>query len=156
MVVTSTNIRKHTIAEVELIYKSTVKPSQRPKVTSSRHAYEVLLESWDIGKIEFIEQFKILLMNNANRVLGIYEVSTGGVAGTIADPKVIFSAALKANASGIILAHNHPSGNIKPSTTDVGQTSKIINGGEVLEIRILDHLIVTPDGYYSFKDEGLI
>src|SRR5690606_24853333 len=65
-------------------------------------------------------------------------------------------AALKANASGIILAHNHPSGNIKPSTADVGQTRKIINGGEVLEIRILDHLIVTPDGYYSFKDEGLI
>ena len=89
MVATSTNIRKHTIAEVELIYKSTVKPSQRPKVTSSRHAYEVLLENWDAGKIEFVEQFKILLMNNANRVLGMYEVSTGGVAGTIAERKEI-------------------------------------------------------------------
>nr|WP_262249906.1 JAB domain-containing protein [Parapedobacter soli] len=66
----------------------------------------MLLESWDTGKIEFVEQFKILLTNNANKVLGIYEISTGGVAGTIADPKVIFSAAVKTNASGIILAHN--------------------------------------------------
>lgn len=143
------------VAEIELVYRSMVKPSLRPKITSSKTAYEVLLQSWDENKIEFVEQFKILLMNTANRVLGIYELSTGGVAGTVADPKLIFSAALKANASGIILSHNHPSGNLKPSQADINLTRKIDEGGKILDVRVLDHLIMTPDGYYSFKDEGL-
>lgn len=99
------NQNLYQVAEVELLYRSTVKPALRPKITSSRTAYEVLLQGWDENKIEFVEQFKVLLMNTANKVLGIYEMSTGGVAATVVDAKLIFSAALKANASGIILSH---------------------------------------------------
>ncbi len=93
------------VAEVELTYKTNVRPSARPKITCSQDAHTLLNEYWDPGKIEFIEQFKGLLLNRANRVLGLVKVSTGGVSGTVADPKIIFMAALKANASGIILAH---------------------------------------------------
>src|SRR5690554_10481 len=97
--------RQFQVAEIQLYYKSKVKPSQRPKITSSKDAYSILLASWDDEKLEFVEQSKVLLLNRANRVLGIYEVSRGGVSGTVADPKLVFAAALKSNASAIILAH---------------------------------------------------
>ena len=142
------------VAEVELTYKTRVKPSARPKITSSQDAYAILNEHWDPGKIEFIEQFKALLLNRTNKVLGIVDISTGGVSGTVADPKIIFVAALKANASGIILAHNHPSGNLQPSQADNALTKKLKQVGEFLEIPVLDHIIITIDGYYSFADEG--
>jgi hypothetical protein len=87
------------VAEIQFTYKTKVKPSQRPKITSSKEAYAILLESWDEDKLEFVEQFKVLLLNRANKVLGIYEVSTGGVSGTVADPKLVFAAAINANAS---------------------------------------------------------
>src|SRR5690606_22036141 len=137
-------------------YKSKVKPSQRPKITSSKEAYEILLENWDEDQLEFVEQFKVLLLNRASKVLGIYEVSTGGVSSTVADPKLIFAAAIKGNASAMILAHNHPSGQLKPSDADINLTKKLKDGGKYLEISVLDHLIVTSEGYYSFADEGLL
>jgi DNA repair protein RadC len=141
------------IAEVELIYKTKVKASDRPKVTGSRDAYDILLANWDENKIGFVEQAKILLLNRAHRVLGIYEVSSGGITSTIVDPKVVFTAALKANACAIILAHNHPSGNLRPSAADQELTRKIKEGGKLLDISMLDHLIVTQEGYFSFADE---
>lgn len=95
-------------------------------------------------------------MNRANRVLGIYEVSSGGMSGTIAHPKLIFSTALITCASGIILAHNHPSGNAKPSSHDLELTKKIKMGGKLLDIEVLDHIIMTAEGYFSFTDERLI
>ena len=95
----------NTIAEVELIYKTTVKPSQRPQLKTSQDCYELFKLNWDENKIEFVEQFKVILLNKAQRVLGIYELSTGGVTGTVADPKLVFIAALKANACNIILSH---------------------------------------------------
>lgn len=144
------------VAEVELIYKSKVKASQRPKITTAKDAYEVLIKAWDENKIEFVEQFKVLFLNRSNKVLGIYEVSSGGISGTVADPRVIFAAALKANCSSIMLSHNHPSGNLKPSRQDEMLTQKIKQGGELLEIKLLDHLIVTSEGYYSFANEGLL
>lgn len=146
----------HRVAEVKLSYLNRVKPSERPQVTCSADSYNVLKESWDTGKLEFVEQFKVLLLNRANRVLGIYELSTGGVAGTVADPKLIFVAALKACASGIILSHNHPSGNHKPSQADLQLTKKIKQGGELLDIAVLDHIILTSEDYYSLADEGLL
>lgn len=142
------------VAEIELSYRNVVKPTQRPRVTSSKEAYNLLLSTWNENRIEFIEEFKILLLNTANKVLGIFEVSKGGVAGTVADPKLIFMAALKANASAIILSHNHPSGNLKPSPQDIDITRRIAEGGKLLDIRVLDHLILTTEGYYSFADEG--
>lgn len=144
------------VAEIELSYRNIVRISDRPKVKTSRDAYNVLLESWDKNKIEFIEQFKIILLNRASRVLGIYEVSSGGVTGTLVDPKIVFAAALKSNSSSIVLAHNHPSSNIQPSTEDINLTRKLKLGGSYLEINVLDHIIVTLTGYYSFVDEGRI
>ena len=97
-------------------------------MSSSKDAYSILLDSWDDEKLEFVEQFKVLLLNRANRVLGIYEASTGGVSGTVADPKLVFAAALKSNATAIILAHNHPSGQLKPSDADLKLTQKLKEG----------------------------
>ena len=95
-------------------------------------------------------------MKKAQRVLGIYELSTGGVAGTVADPKLVFMAALKANACKIILRHNHPSGNLKPSRADEELTKRIATAGMYLDIKVNDHIIITSEGYYSFADEGLL
>ena len=152
----STKNRRFEVAEIQLSYKSKVRPSHRPKITSSKEVYDILLENWNDDKLEFVEQFKVVLLNRANRVLGIYEVSTGGVSATIADPRLIFAAAIKANASAIILAHNHPSGQLKPSDADLKLTKKLKDGGLYLEINVLDHVIVTSEGYYSFADEGVL
>lgn len=151
------NLRKnYQVAEIQLSYKSNVKASLRPKINNSRDAYEVFISNWDDTKIEFVEQFKVMLTNRANKVLGIFEVSTGGVSGTVADPKLIFAAAIKANACGILLAHNHPSGTTQPSQADIVLTKKIKEGGKLLDVQLLDHIIVTPEGHFSFADEGLI
>jgi DNA repair protein RadC len=144
------------VTEIQLTYKSNVKPSQRPKITGSKDVYSIFKEQWDDTKIELVEQFKVMLTNRANKVLGIFEASTGGVSGTVADPKLIFAAAIKAGASGVILAHNHPSGNLTASQADIDLTRKMKEGGKFLEIQVLDHIIMTTEGYYSFADEGLL
>lgn len=144
------------VAEVQLIYKSKVKASLRPKITKSHDAFQVLKSNWNYETIEFIEEFKMLLLNRANRVLGMIDISLGGTAGTVADPKVIFAAAIKSNACGIILAHNHPSGNLNPSQADIDLTKKLKSGGQLLDIGVLDHIILTSEGFYSFTDEGMM
>lgn len=144
------------VAEIELVYKSKVKASERPKIITSKDAYKILLQTWDENKMELQEQFKILLLNRGNKVVGIYEVSTGGITGTVADPRLIFTAALKANAVALILAHNHPSANLKPSNADTMLTQKIREGGKLLDINVMDHLIICNEGYYSFADEGAL
>lgn len=144
------------VSEIELVYRTAIRPSQRPQVSSSASAYEILLAGWHPDRIEFIEQFKVLLLSRSNRVLGQYELSTGGTAGTVVDLRLIFAAALKANASGIIMAHNHPSGTLASSQADRDITKKIKDAGRILEIPLLDHLIVTTEGYYSFADQGML
>ncbi len=144
------------IAEIELVYKSSVKPSQRPEITCSRDGYELFLKYWDENKLEFVEEFKVILLNRAHKVLGICTLTSGGVSGTIADPKLAFVAALKANASYIMIAHSHPSGNLKPSKADGELTLKIKEAGKLLDLFLLDHLIITNEGYYSFADEGVL
>jgi len=146
----------NTVAEVQLIYKSKVKPSERPQIRSSKDCYEILKQTWDEDKIEFVEQFKVMLLNKAQKVLGIYEMSTGGVAGTIADIRLVFIAALKANACGVILSHNHPSGNLNPSKADEELTRKMKQAGMLIEIPVLDHIIMTSESYFSFADQGLL
>ncbi len=144
------------VAEVQLIYKSKVKPSLRPKITKSADAFEVLKKHWNQDTLEFVEEFKVMLLNRANRVLGIIEISTGGMSGTVADPKVIFAAAIKSAASSILLSHNHPSGNLVPSQADINLTRKLKSAGELLDIAVLDHIILTSESYFSFADEGLM
>ncbi|MEO8534511.1 MAG: JAB domain-containing protein [Flavobacterium sp.] len=141
-------------SEIELIYKTKVKASERPHITSSEAAYELALKNWNPGKIEFFEQFKILLLNKSNKVLGVYEVSSGGTAETFVDLRLLFSAALKANASGLIMIHNHPSGKTVPSDNDKLITRKIKEVGIMLKIEIIDHLIISLENYYSFADSG--
>lgn len=143
-------------AEVELVYRTKVKPSDRPKISSSHDVYVVLRNAWNLDTLDLLEEFKILFLNRANKVLGLYNLSKGGVSGTVADPKLIFSAALKINASGIILAHNHPSGNLNPSQTDIDLTRKCKEAGKTLEIQLLDHIIITSEQYYSMADEGVL
>ncbi len=142
------------VAEVELIYRSKVKASDRPKITRSNDAYELFIQCWDENKLEFVEEFKVMLLNKANKVLGICQLSTGAISGTVADPKLIFIAALKSNASYIVIAHNHPSGNLKPSKADEQLTLKIKEAGKFLDLPLLDHLIVTTEGYYSSQMKG--
>lgn len=137
-------------------YKSGVKAADSPKVNTSAKAYEVLLNAWNKDKIELSEQFKILLLNRASRVLGVCEISTGGISSTIVDPKLIFVTALKVHASSLIICHNHPSGNLKPSQEDISLTKKLKEVVTFLDLPILDHLIISQDGYYSFTDEGLL
>ena len=144
------------LAELQLVYKQQYKISERPQISTSEEAYRALLSVWNIETISFIEEFKILLLNRANKVIGCYNVSSGGICGTVADPRVIFAAALKACAVGLILAHNHPSGNLTPSEADLQLTRKLKEGGLLLDIAILDHIIITSEGYLSFADEGLI
>ena len=145
------------IAEVCLIYKSKVKASDRKKISCSRDAYKIFIDSWNPDTLEFLEEFKILLMNRSNSVLGILEISKGGISGTVSDVRVIFAAALKGNASGIICAHNHPSGNLNPSESDTRLTNKLKEAGNLMDIQLLDHLILSTEGdYYSFADNGLI
>ncbi|MEZ5017278.1 MAG: JAB domain-containing protein [Flavipsychrobacter sp.] len=144
------------ISEVELVYRTKVKASERPTVKSSIDAYNILLQYWDGNKIELLEQFKILLLNRASKVIGISEISSGGLTGTVVDPKIVFSTALKANAASIILSHNHPSGNLQPSKEDTALTTKMKEAGSFLDLRVLDHIIVTKEGYYSFADDGAL
>ncbi len=144
------------LAEIEVSYKSKVKSSQLKKITCSQDVYEVLKSIWSMDKIEYIEEFIILCLNRANKVLGWVKISQGGIAGTVCDPKVIFQAALKANASSIILSHNHPSGNTSPSQADKDITRKLVEIGKIHELPVLDHLIVTSESYFSMADESLM
>jgi DNA repair protein RadC len=144
------------IPDIEISYHPKLKVSQLPIVTDSKQAYNLLMQRWDKGKIQFIEEFRILLLNKNNRVLGIYHVSTGGLSNTVVDPKVVFITALKACATAIILAHNHPSGNLRPSNNDLLLTKRIKEAGQLLDIMVLDHLIITAEGYTSLNEDGYL
>lgn len=144
------------VSEIELIYRTKVKASERPQIKSSNDAYKLVLSAWNPDKIELFEQFKVLFLNNANRALGIYEISSGGITGTVVDLRLIFSAALKANATALIIIHNHPSGQLKASEADKQITRKINEAGKLLDISLLDSLIITPEHYYSFADDGAL
>ncbi len=144
----------HNIAEISIKYEPNFKMSELPKVSSSKDAYVILSGNWE--EMVYRESFKIILLNRGNKALGISTISKGGISGTVADPKIIFQIAIKANASSIILAHNHPSGNMKYSTQDLALTKKITAAGKTLDVAVLDHIILTDSGYYSFADNGLI
>ena len=144
------------VAEVELVYRTNVPASERMKISSSRDAYDILFNSWNQDKIDFIEESRLLLLSRTSKVLGIYNLSSGGMAGTVVDQRLVFIAALKANAHSIIISHNHPSGNTSPSEQDIRLTRNIYQAGKLLDIELLDHIIVSSNGYYSFADEGTL
>lgn len=150
-----TNMGLFTVSEVELHFKNKISPRDRPQIKGSRTAYDVLLSIWDINKIELVEQFAIMLLDSQCRCLGVSKLSTGGSSACIVEPKLIFATALKAQASGIILAHNHPSGCVKPSKADIELTETLTQGAKLLGMYITDHLIISRYDYHSFMENGL-
>lgn len=142
------------ISEIRVSYSNNKK--DRFKVTNSKQSYGILKASWSKSTIELQEEFKVLLLNRNNQVLGIYPLSKGGTSGTTVDAKLVFSVALKCNASSIIIAHNHPSCSLNPSEADKIITKKLKKAGQYLDIVLLDHLIITKDDFFSFNDNGLM
>ena len=146
---------KTEVEEIKISYLPT--NINNPKVRTSKEAYSVLIEAFDKGTIGLQESFVVMYLNNQNQAKGIYRHSTGGITSTIMDIRLIMSVALKSTSIGMILCHNHPSGNLEPSKADKTITSKIGEACKLFDIKLLDHLIVSPHGtYFSFQDENLL
>ena len=128
-------------------------PQKRTRISGSQDVFD---EVYPVMADLPHEEFWILLLNRANEVIGRNNLSKGGVSGTVVDAKMIFKMAIEKLASAIILAHNHPSGNLRPSQADISLTNKIRDAGNILDIPVLDHLIIGNGAYYSFKDEGIL
>ena len=140
------------VAEIQLSYRQTCRLGSI--ISTSKDAYEELRLWFPEETISLQERFVALYLSRANRVLGAYHASSGGITGTVADPRLIMTVALKTAAVGIILSHNHPSGNLKASAADIDLTKKIKEAGQLLDIQVVDHIILSSDGYYSFADDG--
>lgn len=143
-IIAALEIGKRRLSEDVLIKK---------KITSSEDAFHLLYA--ELSDKQY-EEFWVLMLDRANQVIRKVNISEGGMAGTVADPKKIFKIALELSASSIILAHNHPSNNLKPSQNDIDLTKKLRSAGKLLDLEVLDHLIFGNDNYYSFADEGII
>lgn len=142
------------VNEIKLSYSR--KGNTEKLISCSRDAVDVFRQYFDIDEIDYRESFFALYLNQANKVLGIKKISESGISSTIVDVRIIMQAALLCNASSIILAHNHPSGNLNPSNEDLKMTQNIKNASEFLNIKLLDHCILTSTDYMSFADEGHI
>ena len=142
------------VAEIQVSYN----PSKvfNFKIEDSRKSFELILQKWEQDRIEMQEEVKVLLLNRNNKVLGIYALAKGGITSCVVDVRIILAVALKALATGIILVHNHPSGNLQPSTDDKKITEQLNSSCKLMGITLLDHLIITKDNYFSFADEGLL
>jgi DNA repair protein RadC len=141
------------IGEVQLSYK---RKNQFiiHKITSSQSANECIRKIFPIEQISYREHMYALYLDNSNCIIGYHLLSIGGITGTLVDIRVLMQGALLTNAVGLLLFHNHPSNTLKPSTADKNLTDKIIRSAEILDLKVLDHLIITEDSYYSFADNG--
>lgn len=133
--------------------RSTSVLNEKPQVKDSKTAY--ILFQKELDDLNY-ENFCVLLLNRANKVLKVIKISDGGITGTVVDPRKVFKVALDNNATSIILGHNHPSGYLKPSDSDIQLTKKLKQAGEMLDLHVLDHIIVGDGNYYSFADEGIM
>jgi len=142
------------VSEIKISYSC----SNRSKVLvkNSQEVWNVAISHWDLNIIEYQEEMKLVLLNRANEVLGIYNLSKGGTTSTIIDIKIILAIALKCNANAIVIIHNHPSGNLKPSEADKKLTGKLRAVCKLVDLKLLDHLIINRDSYYSFADSGIL
>lgn len=148
---------KNFLYELKLSYHRTSDKPNIGYIKSSKDAFTLLQTIFDPDLIEAREEFVILYLNRRNAVIGYYKAFQGGVSSVVADPKLILTTALKTLASGVILAHNHHSGLLDPSTPDLNITRRIKEACKQLDIELLDHLIINGDGkYYSFADEGML
>ncbi len=143
------NIKRYQLVPEKTEYK-------KCKITCSSDSYDYIRQFYG-SDIEIMESFYILMMNNANNTVGYVKLSSGGITGTLVDIRLLAKFALDSLAAGVILAHNHPSGGLKPSLADKDLTQKIKKGLELLDIKVLDHIILTPEnGYFSFADDGIL
>ena len=143
------------VSEVKLTYNTKVKSSERVKIQNSEDAYRLLVSFvYDSETIQYREYVKLLLLDRSCKVLGVVSISEGGLNQSLADVRIILQAAILGNASGIILSHNHPSGNRLPSKEDDALTESVSKAAKLFNIRLLDHIIVTDCGYFSYSDEG--
>lgn len=140
-------------SEVKLTYR---RKSHGIKISSSYDVDKLLRSYWNRDSLDFYESFVVIYMSRSNEVLGIHKISDGSIDGCLVDIRLIMQGALLTNSSSIILAHNHPSGNLKPSQQDIKLTKEIQQAGEFLKIRVLDHVIITSITYTSLADEGFI
>lgn len=142
-----------TINEIQISYKPAFKTNE--KIGSSSDCAGYLKKIWE--GINLNESFYVLFLNRSNNVKGYYQLSKGGLSSTIVDIRILFGIALKSFSSSIIIAHNHPSGNLNPSNSDNDLTSRILEASKLLDIQLLDHLILSPEGsYFSYADENLM
>jgi DNA repair protein RadC len=147
--------QKEILREIKITYSSGKKFDDLPSITGSKDAVQVFRTLWP-PTLELREECYVLYLNRSNRAFGWLLVSIGGISGTVVDPRLIFSTALKCNAVSFVMAHNHPSGNLQPSENDKVNTAKMVEAGKFLELSLLDHIILTKEGHFSFADEGLI
>jgi len=143
-----------TISEIELRYNPRIPTLHKAQIKTSEDAYRQFIILLDIFSMNIKEQCAVLFLNRGNRVIGGYKLATGGITGVVVDIRIILGTALKCLATGIILAHTHPSGELKPSTVDKGLTEKLKQAAKHMEITLMDHLIIASTGYFSFQDEG--
>ncbi|MEJ5266547.1 MAG: JAB domain-containing protein [Bacteroidales bacterium] len=141
--------------KVKIVYSKTQKPHERVVIGTSADAYKVFKDIWS-NQIDTREEMIILLLDRSNSVLGYHFLSMGGITGTVADIRLVFSIALNSLATSIIMCHNHPSGNLKPSDADINLTRRIRDTGKVMDITLLDHLIINNNNYCSMVDEYYI
>ena len=145
---------KENLSEITLKYKSG--EQKKVKIKSSKDSFDVMRLFFDQDTLELTESVIALFLNRSNNTIGWIKISQGGISGTVIDIRLVLATALKCAASGIIMAHNHPSGNKQPSHNDITITNKLKDAGNIMDIRLLDHLIITESEYYSMADEGLI
>jgi DNA repair protein RadC len=143
----------NTISEVQISYKPSREVFSDIIINRSTQASEIFQQIWS-SDLEYKEEMNIILMNRANKILGYNRVSTGGTTGTVVDLKVLFQLILKTNTQAFVIAHNHPSGNLKPSVQDLKLTEKVKEISRLLDVSFLDHMILSEGSYYSMADEG--
>lgn len=141
---------------ISVSFDKKVKKSDLITVRNSSDIADLLRQVFNKDTFDWTEEFVVLCLNRANKVMGFCKISSGGITGTVADPRVILTLALNCTATSLILAHNHPSGNLQPSRADEEITQKIKLAAGYLDIQVLDHIILSDEGYYSFRDEGIL
>jgi DNA repair protein RadC len=144
------------LSEIELRYNPKVPAIKKPKIKCSSDAHKQFLELLDQTQFNIKEEAAVLFLNRSKRVIGGYKLSSGGITGTVVDIRIILGMALKCLASGILIAHTHPSGELSPSKQDLDLTIRLMDAGKLMDIELVDHLIIAKDSYLSMAEDDLI
>lgn len=145
-----------TVPEVQVVFPYHLNPEERIKVSSIFEALPIIRSAWDVNKIDVVEQVRVLYLDDKLRCMGQALLATGYKDSCELNRRMIFASAMKADASFIILAHNHPSGKAIPSTADIRLTQQLVEDGKFVDVGLIDHVILTRTNHFSFRDEGLI